>query len=864
MAEPWAGLDDTEARARLLAFGPNTLGRPRGRSLGRIIIGTLREPMFLLLVAASALYLFLGDLTEGLFLTVAASATIALVVVQETRSENALRALRDLAEPTARAIRGGTERVLPVAELVPGDIVLVGEGQRVPADGALIGGELLTVDESALTGESAPVTKMVGTRPSTAASGANPDGQLLAGTLVVSGQGVVEVSGTGSNTALGKIGASLAAVESEPTPLQRSARRLVGWLGLFAILVSGGVVVAYGLLRGDWIEGVLAGITLAISMIPEEFPLVLAVFMALGVWRLARHKVLVRRGAVVEALGGATILCVDKTGTLTANRMTVARLWSDGRGEIPEGAGLSPAGRRLRDSAALASALHPTDPMDRALRVVVPTAGSRLVLERTWPLQADRLAVVQRWRGSDGLLVAAAKGAPEAVLGLCRATPGDRKEIRAALDIMAAEGLRVLAVADARGEAMDFEDPAERVFVFRGLVGFLDPVRADVPEALREARRAGIAVAMITGDYPATALEIARQAGIETEPGVLTGDEIAGLDTTTLRERVRRVRVFARVRPDQKLALVEALKANGEIVAMTGDGVNDAPALEAAHIGIAMGERGTDVAREAADIVLLDDSFASIVAGVRLGRRIFSNLRKALTFITATYVPIAGMALLPILLGAPPMLFPVHVVFLELVIDPVCSLVFEAEPSDAEAMSKPPRRATASLFGLRQIAFGVVQGLVILAGVLGFYLWALDQASGTEARAATFVALALANLVLALTSSASAGVGLFDRHRRIFWIIGFSATAVLAVALYYPGLSAIFQFTPPPPALLGIALVVAAVTGGWAALARRLRPTGVGRGHGSVGTGGAGRLADAGEQAGPVSLAEGGSERTGA
>ena len=837
MAELWVGLDDAEARARLLAFGPNALSRPRRRGLGRIIAGTLREPMFFLLVAASALYLFLGDLTEGLFLIVAASATIALVVVQEARSENALRALRDLAEPTARVIRGGTERVLPVAELVPGDIVLVGEGQRVPADGALIDGEVLNVDESALTGESAPVTKTAVTRPSKEASGADPDAQLFAGTLIVSGQGVVEVSGTGSSTALGKIGASLAGVESGSTPLQKSAGRLVGWLGLVAVLVSGGVVVAYGLLRGAWMEGVLAGITLAISMIPEEFPMVLAVFMALGVWRLARNKVLVRRGAVVEALGGATILCVDKTGTLTANRMTVARLWSDRRSEIPDDTRLSPAGKRLRDSAVLASAMHPTDPMDRALRAVAPTAGSRLVLERTWPLQASRLAVVQRWRGTDGLLVAAAKGAPEAVLGLCRATHGDLKEIRATLEIMAAEGLRVLAVADAHGEAMDFADPAERVFVFRGLIGFLDPVRADVPAALREARRAGIAVAMITGDYPATALEIARQAGIETEPGVLTGDEVAGLDTTTLRERVRRIRVFARVRPDQKLALVEALKANGEIVAMTGDGVNDAPALEAAHIGIAMGERGTDVAREAADIVLLDDSFASIVGGVRLGRRIFANLRKALTFITAIHVPIAGMALLPILLGVPPMLFPVHVVFLELVIDPVCSLVFEAEPGDADAMSKPPRRATASLFGPRQVAFGVVQGLVILAGVLGFYLWALGQAPVTEARAAAFVALALANLVLALTSSASAGVGLFDRHRRIFWIIGVSATAVLTAALYYPGLAAIFQFTPPPLALLGIALAVAAVTGGWAALVRRLRGTRAGQYHGPVGTG---------------------------
>jgi len=820
----WSGLDEAEALRRVQEFGPNALAPVRSRSLGRILLGTLREPMFLLLIVASVLYLVIGNLGEGLFLTLAAAATVGLVVVQEARSERALKALRELSEPTVRLIRGGRERVAPVADLVPGDIVLIGEGQRVPADGRLVQGDVLSVDESALTGESAPVAKMLQrSKPGIpVADRAAADDRLFAGTLVVVGQGVLEVVETGGRTALGKIGASLATIPSGATPLQKSTGRLVAAFGGLAVLLSGSVIIAYGSLRGDWIEACLAGITVAISLIPEEFPMVLSVFMALGAWRLARHQVLVRRGAVIETLGGATILCVDKTGTLTENRMTVTRLWADGAMCDPGAADQTGAARAVLAAAGLASAIQPTDPMDRAIRTLSPWTETGATLSRAWPLKSGRMAVIQQWRLADASMAAAAKGAPEAVLALCRLTREQRGPILDALDAMAAEGLRVLAVADLVGPGAGFDEPDQAGFEFRGLVGFLDPVRADVPAALAEARRAGIAVAMITGDYPATALEIARQAGIDVEAGTLTGDEIASLDPVALQDRIRRVRVFARVQPEQKLALVEAFRADGERVAMTGDGVNDAPALQAADIGIAMGRRGTDVAREAADIVLLDDSFGSIVGGVRLGRRIFANLRKALTFIVAVHVPLAGLALLPILLGAPPLLFPAHVIFLELVIDPVCSLVFEAEPSEADAMRKPPRPVTASLFGPQQIAFGALQGLVILSGVLGFYLWALQRIPETEARAAAFVALALANMVLALTDSASAGVSLFDRHRRIFWLIGASATTVLAICVLVPPFEGLFRFARPPLGVAMLAVAVALTAGGWAAPTRWL------------------------------------------
>ncbi|KQY29946.1 ATPase [Caulobacter sp. Root487D2Y] len=816
MTERTQGLDEGEAARRLALVGPNQLDPPRTRSVAQIVLATIREPMFGLLLAASALYLAVGDLAEGLLLTLAAVATIVQVVFQEARSERALKALRDLAEPMVRLVRDGVERLAPSRSLVPGDIVLVGEGQRVPADGQLIDGELLTIDEAALTGESVPVQRAPGS--------AGLSDAIFGGTLIVSGQGVAEVTATGPRTAIGKIGAALATLAPPEDPLKKSIARLVGWLGLAAGLFCLLVVVTYGLMRGDWLEAALAGITVAIAMIPEEFPMVLSIFLALGAWRLGRHNVLVRHGAVIQTLGGATVLCVDKTGTLTENRMTVARLWAEGAQgppTPPDASGPHP----LLATAALASAPRPIDPMDRALiALACPPADARL--ERVWPLRTGRLAVVQAWRRGDRSLLMAAKGAPEAIFALCRLAAEETASIRAALDVLAIDGLRVLAVAEAVGEGAAPDEPEVVRFVFRGLVGFADPLRADAAAAVREARAAGVKVMMITGDYPATALNIARQAGLDVRAGVLTGDDIARLDQAALRARLTDVCVFARVRPEQKLALVEALKANGEIVAMTGDGVNDAPALEAAHIGIAMGRRGTDVAREAADLILLDDSLASIVGGVRLGRRIYDNLRRALTYVTAIHVPIAGLALAPVLLGAPPMLFPVQVVFLELIIDPVCSLVFEGEPSDRQSMRRPPRSPRASLFGPRQIALGVLQGLTILAAVLALYLWGLTFMSAAQARAGAFVALVIGNLTLAVTDAAGRDGRLLDARRWVFWTIAGTAGAILLLVLLAPGLAALFRMARPPAGFAALCVATGVSAASWAWLSRMMRRPG--------------------------------------
>ena len=833
-AELLSGLSEVEAARRLQEFGPNELSSGQGRSLVRIVLETMREPMFLLLLGAALLYLVLGDLSEGLFLLAGAAASLGLVIFQEARSERALAALRELAQPQARVIRAGIEHHIPARALVPGDTLLVGEGERLPADGYLGAGDVLSVDESALTGESAPVTK----QPALAAPlgepsfGAEIGPFVFAGTMVVRGQGLVRITQTGLQSALGRVGESLAEITQEPTPLQKTAGRLVTLLGLVALGFCGLVAIAYGLLRHDWVEGTLAGVTVAMSLIPEEFPMVLAVFLAIGAWRLARHQVLARRSAVIETLGGATVLCVDKTGTLTENRMKVARTWTSAGDEaVGDAAQLASSSTHLLKLAVLASAVRPVDPMDKAVHALAPAALDDAGLsdggpERTWPLRPELLAIVQLWRLPDGDQLAAAKGAPEAIFHLCRLTEPQIQVLHRVIAAYAEKGLRVLGVASARTTADFGDEPLRHQFEFAGILGFLDPLRTDVPAALAEAHSAGIKVVMITGDHPATALAIARTAGLETTEGVLTGVNLTALSTEELSQRLRSVRVFARIVPEQKLGLVEAFKASGEVVAMTGDGVNDAPALEAAHIGIAMGQRGTDVAREAADLVLLDDSFASIVGGVRLGRRIFANLRKALTYITAVHVPIAGLALAPILLGLPPLLFPLHVVLLELAIDPTCSLAFEGQPSDADAMHRPPRRRDEPLFGLRQILLALVQGASLLAAVLGLYIWGLRSASGAEARGAAFVALVVGNLVLALTDAASGG-RLFGRQHRIFWGISASVTALLAVIVTVPALANVFVVAAPAPSLLLEALAAAVVGGGWTGFLRPLGPSAV-------------------------------------
>jgi P-type Ca2+ transporter type 2C len=799
---PVHGLSSDEARSRLASEGPNTLPGGARRDTLAIALGVVREPMFLLLIAGAVLYLLIGDVREALVLAASIVVVTIITVVQERKAERALEALRDLSSPRAVVVRDGREERIAGAEVVRGDLLVLSEGDRVPADGRLIAANDLMVDESLLTGESVPASKRVA-RDAGERVDAN-ESRVYSGTLVVKGQGRAEVTATGARAEFGRIGASLAELGSEKTTLERETGRIVRFIA--AIAVSFSVLLAvYSMAKGgDPLSGILAGITLAMAILPEEFPVVLTVFLALGAWRIARRGVLTRRMAAIEMLGAATVLCVDKTGTLTENRMTVVEAY-DGERWRALGAGPQPALAPLLDAAAFACELHPFDPMDRAVLAAAeresPSTARRRAewsLERDYPFGADFLAMCHAWRSPSGEARVVVKGAPETVLPLCEMDAGARAAALAEAASAAARGVRLLAVGDTPWRGGRWADDASRYrFCWLGFVALADPLRSSVPEAVALCRRAGIRVVMITGDHAATARAIAREAGIAVDGGVLTGAELARMDDAALAAAVRRACVYARILPEQKLRLVAAYKAAGEIVAMTGDGVNDAPALKAAHIGVAMGRRGTDVAREAAALVLLEDDFGSIVDTVRLGRRIYTNIRNAMVYLLAVHVPIAGMSFLPLVFGWPMFLFPVHIVFLEFVIDPACSIVFEAEPSAADAMERPPRDPKQALFGAHMLAASLALGAAVLAATCLAY-WGMVHAGRGEAeiRSFGFAAIVFGNLALILASRSRERTMLatLGRPNRALWWVIAGTLAALAAALYVPPVADVFRF----------------------------------------------------------------------
>jgi Ca2+-transporting ATPase len=818
-ASPERGLSSHEAAAKRVRHGANELPSTKQRTLLAIVAAAAREPMFLMIVAAGLLYLVLGDLGEALLLLAFIGIVMGITIVEERKTERVLDALRDLSSPRARVVRDGEVRLIAGRDVVPGDLLLLEEGDRVAADAVLLAAHDLSVDESLLTGEAVPVTKRalpMEALDAEALSTMRPGGSGLAlvyaGSVVVQGGGTARVRATGLDTEMGRIGRALRSLDDPESPLKRQTAALVRIFALVAVFLSVSAGFLYWATRGEVLQAVLAGLALAMSMLPEEFPVIFTVFMAAGAWRISRHHVLTRRLGVIETLGAATVLCVDKTGTLTENRMTVRRLVTPGsarRLDAPPGEGLTlgPAEGALLAATVFACEVRPFDPMEKAVQRLAasafaapPTQGFEFVHE--YPLAAELLAMTHVWAPADGgPAVVATKGAPEAIAGLCRLDEAARAAIERDAVAMAGEGFRVLGVAQAAHAGAPWpSDPHAFQFAWLGLVAFADPVRANVPRAIAECRAAGIRVVMITGDYPATARAIAADAGLPVG-AELNGPDLARLDDQALRQRVREASVFARIAPEQKLRIVAAFKADGDIVAMTGDGVNDAPALRAAHIGIAMGGRGTDVAREAASLVLLNDDFVSIVTAIRLGRRIYANLRKAMSYVLAVHVPIAGMALLPLLFGWPLMFSPAHIVFLELIINPTCSIVFEAEPSDADAMRRPPRASGEPLFSAATIVACLLQGGAVFAVVAALYAWAqYGGVDPTAARAMAFIALVAGNLAVIFASRSSLTTlvaSLRVRNAPLWWVVAV-AMAALGVTVYWPPLQRLFGFATIP------------------------------------------------------------------
>lgn len=836
-ADPLAGLRSDDAARRLARDGPNALPSGERRGWRATLWQAAREPIFALLFATGLLYLLLGEPREGILMFSLVLATLGMTLYEEGKAERALEALRDLSTPRALVIRDGRRLQVDSRAVVVGDLCVIGEGDRVPADGVLVAGQELHADESLLTGESVPVPKMP-RRSADARAGRDDPGALFSGTLVVRGHGLIEVTATGAASAIGTIGQSLAALAPERSPLQKQTASVIARFGVGGAALSA-LLVAYHLAQGgELLQALLAGLALALAMLPEEFAVVLAVFPALGASRLARANVLTRQLGAIETLGATTVLCVDKTGTLTENRMSVASLYAAGvqwNADEPPVQSLPAALAAVLDAGMLASRADGFEPMDQALHRLggeFPEAGggrAEWTLAREYGMSVEMRAVALGWhRGAGQGAIVAAKGAPEAIVDLCHLSPAASAPLLAAANAMAARGLRVLAVAGADHVAGHWPDTVHDFdFAPLGLLGFADPLRAGVRDAVAECRAAGIRVMMITGDYPATALNIGYQAGLAGAEA-LTGARLTAIGDDELERCLAHTDICARIAPAQKLRIVRALQRAGNIVAMTGDGVNDAPALQAAHVGIAMGRRGTDVAREAADLVLTDDHFASIVRAVRTGRHIYANMRKAMAYIVAVHAPTAGLALLPMMLGWPLLLDPIHIVFLELIIAPACALAFENEAEENDIMRRPPRPRNAPLLDRGTVVPALAQGLIVLTATAAAYAWALTALPPAQARGFAFAALVAANVGL-IFGNRSHTLTTFESLRqpnRIAWLVAAGALGALGAALYISPLAGLFRFASLPPLHLMAAVclgLAAALPFDLLKLARRAR-----------------------------------------
>lgn len=825
------GLSDNEVIARQRKEGYNELPAQKRRNIFLIFLNVVKEPMLLLLLSTGAIYLILGEKKDALMLLTFVLVVVGITFYQERKTERALEALRDLSSPRALVIRQGMQKRIAGKEVVRGDIIVLREGDRVPADATVLSATNLLADESLLTGESVAVRKNGWDGKMKIST---PGGEdlpfVFSGTVITAGRAIAEVTSIGIKTEIGKIGKSLQTIKEENTLLQKETGRLVRNFAIAGVILCAAVIVFYGFFRNNWLNGFLAGLTLSMAMLPEEFSVVLIIFLTLGAWRIAKRRVLTRRTAAIETLGAANILCVDKTGTITLNQMRLDGLMvkeklyylEENRNQV-----LPETYHPLLEYAALSSQADPFDPIEKEIKInsdkylaKTEHLHGNWQLIREYPLSRELLALSHVWQSPDlKKYVIAAKGAPEAIADLCHFDKNKIKDLLADIQKMSEKGLRVLGIAKALFDQTELPGlQHDFKFEFVGLVGFIDPVRESVPRSVHECYTAGIRIIMITGDYPGTAQFIARQIGLKNPENYITGTELGKISHLVLRERIKEVNIFARVVPEQKLAIVNALKANGMIVAMTGDGVNDAPALKSSHIGVAMGERGTDVARESAALVLLNDDFSSIVQAVKMGRRIFDNLKKAIAYIFAVHIPIAGMSLLPILFNLPIVLLPAHIAFLELIIDPACSVVFEAEKEESNIMNRPPRNLKQPLFNRRVFVLSLLQGLSLLTVVFIVFLLSLHYGLGEEeARTLSFVTIVFGNLLLIITNLSHRAhflAILKGKNRSLFWVLGGTFVSLLLI-LYVPFLRNLFHFSLLHFKDLALGLAVALVSLVW-------------------------------------------------
>jgi P-type Ca2+ transporter type 2C len=818
------GLTTAEARARLATYGPNRLvARDRTARL-KEVIGLVLDPMSVMLVIAAGVYMALGERRDAIVMLIALVPVIGVDVFLEARSRSALKQLAQGIAPHARVIRDGQEVLVDTGELVPGDLLVLDEGEFIHADGIVRMAANLAIDESSLTGESDPQAK----RPSEAASGSEmpEEARFYAGSVVLGGHGRGEIVATGRATKFGEIARLVAQADTSSTPLQRRVGSLVKKLAAVAAVVAI-AVVALSLARGlSWGQALLGGVSLAMSAAPEEFPLVFTLFLSVGAWRLTKRGVLVRRLASVETLGSTTVICTDKTGTLTRGQFVLDQI-------VPF-AGATEV--ELLETAVLASELPASDPMEKAiittaerLGVSVARASSawRLIRDHDFDPVGKHMSHVWRSVADASAVAIVAKGALEGILEHAKASDAERRAIEAAHAQLASQGTRVLTVARRLASAADPATRAadERELSVVGFLGFRDPMRPEVPGAVRECQAAGVRIKIVTGDHALTAHAIAESAGIiHRDDAIVTGAQLEHASEPERRRLVLDANILARISPAQKHMIVEILRADGEIVAMTGDGINDAPALRRADIGVSMGQRGTDVARAAADLVLLDDNFASIIAAVAAGRKIFLDIQRAFLYLIAFHIPIVGLALLPPILGLPLLCFPLHLVWLELIVHPVSALLFQGDPPPHDLMQRPPRNPRAPMLPRDAVARSAASGALLTVAVLVMY-WLGIGKGADQARGLALATLILGYQLVVLVERAASSDGstaLLPRSLR-FWIVWGAALASLPILMYTPTAAALMNVGPLSPMGWLAALGAAAVAVGWRFILRARR-----------------------------------------
>lgn len=787
--ENFSGITNQEALNRLETFGHNELKSDHRPSILRIIIRAVREPMVLLLIGIGLVYAILGEVHEVYSLLTFLILILFITIYQENKTEKTLFALKQLSSPRAVVIREGKQIRIAGNEVVPDDIVIINEGDRIPADIILLKGNPLSIDESILTGESFAIEK----------SSLRND-VIFSGTLVLKGQALGRVIKTGQNTELGKIGKSLEGIDDKGTPLQKEIRRIVTKLSIIVGFLTLFLILYYWYTRSELLEGILIGLTLAMAILPNELPAVLLIFLAAGAWRISKRNVLTRRVPAIEALGGITHLCVDKTGTLTQNKMIIKRLWNgesflelnQSLKELPE------SFHEIMEFGILATPLTPFDPMEQAIKQTgIDLLNKTEHLHPTWKLlkeyqiSDELLAVSYAWKGEEGDgFTVGAKGAVEAITDLCHLSQDKTKVIEESMFQMASSGLRVIGVAQAISNSLP-TNQHDLDFNFLGLIGFEDPIRNDVPEATRECREAGIRILMMTGDHPETAKNIAQQINLENTNRALTGTDIQNLGDLELLKELETVQIFCRMKPADKLRIVSLLQSSGKVVAMTGDGVNDAPALRKAQIGIAMGKRGTDVAREAASVVLLDDSFSSIVAAIKTGRRIFRNLQKAFSYLLSIHIPITVLSVVPVIFNLPLVLLPIHIAFLHLIIEPASTTLFEAIPAGPDIMRGKQEERVRFISKL-DIFRSIISGVAISISVVGVYYFTLHRGlTASDARGITFTTLIITNIILIFIMNRNK---INEENKKLFKILTIASIGLMAIVLYFPFFRELFRF----------------------------------------------------------------------